>query len=199
MSPDFFVEYQQFFLAFHVLGAVLGMGGATMADLLFFNFLKDFRITKKEAEILGLLSNVILSAMFLLFVTGLALYLSDVPRFSTSPTFFGKMAIVAVLIINGVLMHTYVAPVMIHISFRKKDFKPGHAMHKLRAIAFAMGSISISSWYIVFFLAMLKTHVPEWIGHGHILGAYFAVIACAVAGSQIVRLALQRKYLFSGK
>jgi hypothetical protein len=46
----------------HLLGVVLGLGGATIADLLFFKFLREFEISKKDAEILRLLSRVIVIA-----------------------------------------------------------------------------------------------------------------------------------------
>lgn len=199
MTPTiaFFAEYQRIFLTFHILSVVVGMGGATVADILFFSFLKDFRISKKETEVLGLLSNVIMAAMLLLYVTGICLFLSDMPRFSSSPAFFSKTVIVAVLTINGILMHSYVAPRMIHISFLKKEFGAKHVIHRLRAVAFAMGAVSFSSWYFVFFLSMLKRLLPVWVEHAHILGAYAAVVCCAVIGSQVMQAMYRRRYLFS--
>jgi len=195
----FFAEYQRIFLTFHILSVVVGMGGATVADILFFSFLRDFKITKKETDVLGLLSNVITAAMLLLYVTGICLYLSDIPRFSTSAAFFSKTVIVAVLTVNGILMHSYVAPRMIQISYQKKDFGRKHVMHRLRAVAFAMGAVSFSSWYFVFFLSMLKRLLPDWIEHVHILGAYAAVVFCAVACSQAVQALFRKKYLASAR
>ena len=196
-SLDFFAEYQRVFLTFHILAVVIGMGGATIADLLFFNFLKDFKISKKETEILGIVSNMIMGAMFLLYITGICIYLSNIPVYSVSPAFFSKTVIVAVLTINGVLMHSYVAPRMIHISFLKKEFGAKHVIHRLRGVAFAMGAVSFSSWYFVFFLSMLKRMLPAWVSYGHILGAYFATLLLAVAASQIVQKMYHRTYLIS--
>lgn len=197
MSPDFFADNQRIVLTFHLLAVAIGLGGATITDLLFFNFLRDFKISKKEKEVMGVLSNLIMAAMLLLFVTGIALYLSDMPRFSVSTAFFSKTVIVAVLTINGVLMHAYVAPRMINISFLKREFKPGHVMHRLRAIAFAMGAVSFTSWYFIFFLSMLKGLLPEHLDHSHILGTYAAVVFCAVIGSQVMQKMYHRRYLFS--
>ncbi len=194
---DFFAEYQRLFLTFHILSVVIGMGGATVADLLFFSFLKDFKISKKETEVMGILSNVILGAMFLLYATGFCIYLSNIPTYSVSPAFFSKTVIVAVLTINGVLMHAYVAPRMIHISFLKKEFGSKHVIHRLRGLAFAMGAVSFSSWYFVFFLSMLKRMLPAWVEHQHILGAYAVIVALAVVSSQIVQRIYHRRYLFS--
>lgn len=197
MSLDFFAEHQRIFLTFHLLSVIIGMGGATVADLLFFNFLKDFKISKKETEVMGILSNAIMAAMLLLYVTGICLFLSDIPAYSMSQAFFSKTVIVAVLTINGVLMHAYVAPRMIHISFLKKEFGAKHVIHRLRGVAFAMGAFSFSSWYFVFFLSMLKRMLPAWVGYQHILGVYAAIIIMAVATSQIMQKMYHRRYLFS--
>lgn len=197
MSLDFFAEYQRIFLTFHLLSVVIGMGGATVADLLFFNFLRDFKISKKETEVLGIVSNMIMGAMLMLYVTGICIYLSNIPAYSVSAAFFSKTVIVAVLTVNGILMHAYVAPRMIHISFLKKEFGSKHVIHRLRAVAFAMGAVSFSSWYFVFFLSMLKRMLPSWIEHQHILGAYAAVVLLAVASSQVLQRLYHRRYLFS--
>ncbi len=197
MPADFFAEHQRIFLAFHILSVVIGMGGATVIDLLFFNFLKDFKISKKEAEVIGILSNVIMAATLLLFVTGICIYASNMPAYSVSAAFFSKTVIVAVLTINGILMHAYVAPSMIHISFLKKEFGKKHVIHRLRAVAFAMGAVSFSSWYFVFFLSMLKRMLPSWVSYGHILGTYVAVLILAVAASQALQSMYHRRYLLS--
>lgn len=197
MTTEFFADYQRIFLTFHLLSVAIGLGGATITDLLFFNFLRDFTISKKEAEVMGVLSNVIMGAMLVLFVTGIALYLSDIPRFNVSPAFFAKMVIVAVLAVNGFLMHAYVAPHMIHISFLKRNFKSGHVIHRLRAVAFAMGAVSFTSWYTVFFLSMLKSMLPEWLLLGHMLASYAVVVLVTVIGSQVLQKVYHRRYLFS--
>ncbi len=197
MSLDFFAEYQRLFLTFHILSVVIGMGGATITDILFFSFLKDFKISKKEADVVSILSNVITAAMLLLYVTGICIYLSDIPKYSVSPAFFSKTVIVAALTVNGILLHAYVAPRMIHISFLKKEFGAKHVIHRLRGVAFAMGAVSFSSWYFVFFLSMLKRMLPAWVSYAHILGAYAAVVLLAVLVSQVVQRMYHRRYLFT--
>jgi len=138
-----------------------------------------------------------MGATLLLYVTGICIYLSNIPVYSVSPAFFSKTIIVAVLTVNGVLMHAYVAPRMIHISFLKKEFGAKHVIHRLRGVAFAMGAVSFTSWYFVFFLSMLKRMLPAWIEHQHILGAYALVVLLAIASSQIVQKMYHRRYLFS--
>jgi len=197
MSLDFFAEHQRIFLTFHILSVIIGMGGATVADLLFFNFLKDFKISKKETEVMGILSNLIMGATLLLYVTGICIYLSNIPMYSMSPAFFSKTVVVVVLTINGVLMHAYVAPRMIHISFLKKEFGAKHVIHRLRGVAFAMGAVSFSSWYFVFFLSMLKRMLPSWVSYEHILGSYVAILIIAILGSQVWQKIYHRRCLVS--
>ena len=190
----FFADHKRIFLTFHLIGVAVGMGGATITDILFFNFLRDFEVSKKEAEVMHILSNVIMVALGILFVSGMALYFSDPSTFNTSPAFLSKATIVVILIINGVLMHKFVAPHMVHFSF----LHPIHehkTMHKLRSVAFAMGAVSFTSWYSVFLIAMLKSYIPETAGVFHILGGYLIVLLSAITVSQIVHHLLHKKSL----
>lgn len=191
---EFFATHTKAFLSLHLLGLALGLGGATITDLLFFNFLRDFIISKKEAEVMGILSNVIMGAILLLYISGAALYLSDMPRFNASPAFLSKVIIVVVLSINGILMHKHVAPHMVYLSFLLHPIRSQHELQRLRKFAFAMGAISFTSWYSVFFIATLKSYFPDWVTHIHILSTYAAIVLVAVGVSQVMRLRLRKMF-----
>lgn len=171
------------FLTLHILGVIVGMGGATIADILFFNFLKDFRISKKEAEVMQLLSHIITAALLLMYLSGTALYLSDMPRFNASAPFVSKLLIIIVVTINGILMHKYISPHMVHLSFLQRTFHPDHMIHRLRSMAFAMGAVSFVSWYSIFFIAMLKSYIPKQTSSIQIMGSYALILFAAIVVS----------------
>lgn len=178
---EFFALHKRLFLAIHILGVSAGMGGATITDILFFNFLRDFRISKKEAEVMHVLSNIIMTALVLLYISGIALFFSDPEHFAQSAPFLSKAFIVVVITVNGVLMHKLIAPHMV-------KFYTSREMHNMRPIAFAMGAISFTSWYSVFGIAMLKSYIPETATVSQMLSVYAVVLIGAIATSQFLHL-----------
>jgi len=192
---QFFTEHKQVVLTVHIFSVVLGMGGATITDILFFNFLRDFTISKKEAEVMRILSNIIMGALVLLYLSGFGLFLSDIERFSTSTPFLSKCIIVLVITLNGILMHKFIAPHMVHLSFLRHPIKTHHAMHTLRKISFSMGAISFTSWYTVFFIAMLKSYIPPEVTVAQIVGVYLFILLSAITVSQTVHYHVHRRSL----
>lgn len=192
---EFFSVHKRIFLTLHLIGVALGMGGATIADMLFFNFLRDFKISKKEAEVMHMLSNAIMTALFILYASGIALFASDPPVFSHSPAFLAKACILVVLTINGILMHKFIAPRMIKFSFLSHPVRTHHAIHKMRAIAFCMGAISFTSWYSIFFIAMLKSYLPTSTSTIQIVSGYAVIVFTAIAVSQVVHHHLHKRSL----
>jgi hypothetical protein len=154
MSVEILSEYKSVFVAVHMLGFVFGLGGATIADIMFFRFLSDLRISKKEHTILASLSQIVWVGLLMLWVSGILIFLGDVERYSASSKFLLKAVVVVVITINGVLLNTIVAPRLMKI-----DWKLGHNARKrhLRRLACALGGISMVSWYSAFVLGSLRS------------------------------------------
>jgi uncharacterized membrane protein len=178
-------------LVLHAVGAAVGLGGATIADVLFFRFLKDFKISEWESEVLAALSQIIWFALAVLVVTGAGLYFSDMEALHKSSKFLVKVIAVGVIIVNGAFLNLLVSPKLVQISFGEKhDHHPGE-LHHMRKVAFALGAISITSWYFAFVLGSLRS-VP--IGFAPLLFAYLAVVAAAVFGSQLFERSFARRH-----
>ena len=141
----------------HILGVSLGVGGATITDLFFFKFLRDFKISSWESRVMNTMSGIIWVALAVLVISGGLLYIEDIDKFNNSSKFLTKMIIVGVIIVNGIILNVFVAPKMKEVSFHKKhEHHPGE-LHHLRKIAFALGAISITSWYSAFILGMFRS------------------------------------------
>lgn len=177
------IKYKTIIVILHAIAATIGVGAATITDVFFFRFLSDRKISVFEADVLNTLSKVIWCALGLLIITGFGLYIPSTEVLHVSSKFVVKMAGVAVLIINGVALNLVVSPRLMHISFGEMHRHLDGELVRLRRIAFALGAISISSWYMIFILGSVRS-IPLPVSS--LLPLYFAVLVVAVIVSQIV-------------
>ncbi len=178
-------DTRTFWIIVHSIGFILGVGSATVTDVLFFRFLKDGTISPEEKGIMDTISNVIWVGLVIAILSGLMLYLPEQARLQTSSKFLLKLVVVSVITINGFLLNFLVAPRMIQFSF-DATVPAG----KLRRLAFALGGISIVSWYIAFILGSLRK-IPLTSYQGIVL--YAAVLVCIIGGSQLYERFLLKK------
>jgi uncharacterized membrane protein len=185
------VEYREVIAAIHVLGVVIGLGGASIADFFFFKFLKDLRISPQESETLKTLSQVIWIGFAILLITGIGLVLANPDRLLHSDKFLVKVVILTVILINGAFLNFYVTPKLVSMNFgdEYKNATTGR-LRRERRTAFALGAISATSWYSAFILGSLRfSPLPFW----PLLSIYFLLLAFAVSGSQIMERRIARK------
>lgn len=178
-------QYNSLWLTLHLFAMVLGLGGATYSDILLIRFLKDLKISHKEAEIIRTMSKAILVGIVLAFISGVMLFIPEQARLLESGKFLAKVVIFSVLVINGFLLHHLVLPKLVHFSFLK-DHHFGSGIVTLRHVGFVMGAISLVSWYAVFLLGSFKD-VPFSVGQ--LLTAYGLVLVGAIT----IALFLERK------
>lgn len=181
-------QYHQLFLIAHLLSIAVGLGAATVADFLFFRFLKDLKITKEESTILSSLSQVIWVALIFIVLSGLALYLSSASAYNQTPKFLVKMIVFAVIIMNGIGLNFLVAP-------RVEQIFTGQLLQiprYWRRLAFALGSISITSWYTA---AVIGAYRGMPGSFADILKWYLTVLVAAIVASQLAETLFARRKL----
>ncbi|MBI4117570.1 MAG: vitamin K epoxide reductase family protein [Parcubacteria group bacterium] len=186
------VRYEFLFVLMHLIAVGLGVGGATIGDILFFKFLKDFRISRFEADVLRTLSQIIWTALGIFFISGAAIYLTDMAKYNESSKFLVKMFIVLVITINGFFLNLVIAPKLMKISFHKKHDHKARELAKYRKLAFSLGAISLTSWYTALILGSMH-QIPFDVETGIL--AYLLILLMAVSISQILehRFSNQRK------
>lgn len=177
------VKYYGVFVIFHVLGVSLGLGAVLIVDILFYKFLEDFSVSKWEADVMHTLSQVIWFALAVLIITGLCFYIVRAGELNHSPRFLVKMVVVLVIVVNGALLNLLVAPNLMNIPFGKKDTHKKGGSHYPRKLAFALGAISMTSWFSAFLLGMLRSLEVEFLP---LLSAYVGVLLVAVIVSQFM-------------
>lgn len=179
----FLQEYKTVIVILHALAGAVGLGAATVGDIFFLRFLKDFRISEKESDVLSMISEVIWAALAIIFVTGLGIFLSDVETYTASVKFLVKVTIVLIITVNGAMLNLLVAPRLVQISFGEKHHHKRGELHRLRNMAFAFGPVSVVSWYTVFTLGLLKS-VP--FSYGVMMLLYAGLVAIGVMGGEIM-------------
>jgi hypothetical protein len=173
---------RQYSLTLHLLGMVFGLGATIVVDVMFIHFLASLQISVRESVILHLLSQMIILGLILLILSGVGLYMTDIEGYNSSGRFLMKMVTVLVATVNGLVLNLYVTPKMDKISLVEED----QGQHEtLKKIAFALGGISIVSWFSAYFLAMIK--VLSEFSFTTLLLAYLALLVAAVVGSQIAK------------
>ena len=179
----FMAENKKAITLIHVISMALGLGGATFSDYFFFKFLKDFKISKFEKDVLDALSNIIWVMLFVAIISGVGLFLPEAGRFMASTKFLLKLIVVSVITLNGIALNILIAPSLMKFSFRKDSHPTHKTVHFTRRLGFALGSVSILSWYSAFFLGSFRS-LP-WSFETLLIG-YIVLLACGIVGSQLL-------------
>ncbi|MEK7620475.1 MAG: vitamin K epoxide reductase family protein [Patescibacteria group bacterium] len=189
----FLVEYRSIIVVLHVLFMALGLGAATLTDIFFFKFLKDSRISQEEADLLSTLSETIWLALGLAIMTGSALFVTDVTAYADAPKFLAKMVVIFVLVLNGAFLNLYIAPKLVKISFAEPHHHKEGELGRARRAAFALGPISIVSWYSAFILGSLPATTS--LSFLTFLKVYLLLLVIAVTIGQFVENRLSHRGL----
>ncbi|MBL7045914.1 MAG: hypothetical protein ISR99_02705 [Parcubacteria group bacterium] len=122
----------------HIIGTVLGVGGATFAEFLYIRAIKDGEVDAEEKIVLGTTYRIIRIGLFLSVISGFGFLLlfrfTGVEERLLDPKLWAKMSIVIILAFNAILL----------------------TMHK---IPFWLGSsLSLTSWYAALILGSWRPY-----------------------------------------
>lgn len=178
----------------HLIGLALGVGGATLMDMIMIRFMVRGRISREHAEFVHFSSQLVAAGLVMLWASGISFlaYYSFYSQESLSnPKVYAKMVIVAILTLNGMLIHKYVLP-MIDRNVGKRLFDDVSRQQKMWMLT--AGAVSATSWYVPLALGALREFnfvMPA----SHILLGYGALLLTAILSAQIIGmlLALQER------
>lgn len=176
-------EYKSYVTLLHLIGFMLGVGGATISDILFLRFLRDFKISEEEKSILKLMSQIVWFGLCIIILSGLGLFIPESERLLASDKFFVKMIVVGVIIINGAILNLLVTPKLLNIAWKTETMNVKR-VSRMSHIAFATGSISFVSWYTALLLGFARNVTMSF---EQMLGIYGGALIIGIIGSQIFR------------
>jgi hypothetical protein len=167
------------FVVAHIIGGAIGLGGATMSDLLFFHSIKNRIISKDQFHLLDVASTVVFGGMTLVVLTGVWLIFAS-PELLEVARVQAKLTAVFVLLVNGFILHSVILK---YLKTRLDEPLPERELRSRQWIFAASGSASIVSWYTVFVLASAEELA---LSYPVLLGAYLAAIAGATVVAYFV-------------
>lgn len=164
----------------HFVGLAAGLGGATLLDLMLLRFAVLRHVSPDTAAFAVFASKIIGAGLKLLWLTGagfLFLYALNEPEKLANPKVHAKLAIVAVLTLNGGLIHLIILPFL--------QRQTGRSLFEgaspwLQVCFLTSGAVSLVSWYTPAALGVfwqLNDTVPARL----ILLAYLSLVALTLA------------------
>ncbi len=178
---DIIIEHKTIFVILHAICAAVGLGAVVITDSLFFQYLKDFKISRKEEETMSTISKLVWVVIALLIITGTALFLSAPLDYLAKSKFIVKIIIFSVIVANGLLLNFWITPVLKKIVFGPVEKQPTFNIRFMRRVAFASGVVSMISWFAVFVLGSVRS-IPVSIGWGTAI--YSGILLLGILGSQ---------------
>ena len=182
----FLIKIQPILFTANIFAFALGVGAATIASVLFFKFLKDRIISKRETNILKTISQVIWLSIAILILTEFALYLPETVTLNSSSQFLAKIFAIIVITVTGVIINLIILPRLIAVPFNVMKDKALADFIRLRKIIFIVGAVAISSWYFAFILGTL----PEL---SFKFSSLIAMYALLLLSSITISLIVERK------
>jgi len=185
-----------FIRIFHLLGLVMGFGGAVLLDGTIFmrGVIRPVsQYTIHQAEVL---SRIVTWCLVLLWTTGIGLIwlnLLEKPEYLTNQKLWAKIIIVMILTLNGMFIHHKVMPLLKQRLGQRLFVSVSRVQIATLTL---IGSISFVSWTTPFVLGKaseLNYVTPMWL----ILAIYGAVVTAGWLGSFILMgsiAAIQRAF-----
>lgn len=139
----------------HFCGLVLGVGAATLLDLIIARFILMRGISFEHVYVVDFSSKIVTIGLGLLWVSGIGFLISYgvfEPAKLQNPKIWAKIAIVAVLSVNGLLVHYFVLPrIRNQVGKRLLD---GLSPFDCSLVLLA-GTVSVISWYVPLILGAI--------------------------------------------
>ena len=182
----------------HLIGLSLGLGGALMLDALIFRYFYCDKITTEKLAVFSFMTQVVSGGLILLWVTGfvfLALYYIYDPELLTNQKIWGKVFIVTMLTINGIMLHRKIFPILSR-NVGKHLFADISIDEK--AMMFGFASVSFVSWIFPVYLGASKS-LNFKIGLDNILAMYMLFLSWTCLATYLVYKMIFSRILLSPK
>lgn len=188
------VDLQNVISGIQLFGVSLGFGGVIFTTVLFFKFLKDYRIEKHEFLILKQISQLVWLGLAILMVGELASYIPHAYYLNDSPKFLLKILLICIVTANGLFFNLFIMPHLTAIPYRQL-LERHKDLRDIRKLSFALGAISFVTWLYIFLLGVMNfSYIPFQL----MLGGYFVFLSGGLFISQAAEYAIShKKFSFS--
>ena len=179
----------------HLVGIVLGVGGATVSDVFFFKSIKDGKITDTEYDTLITITKLIWTGLVILALSGfgfLVLAFTAMPELweagYSADKILMKLIITAIIAANGMVFHIIILP-MFEAHLNQPLITPH--FNKTAPLLFTSGAISGVSWWSALILGAWRGLQAPFLT---LLGVYLILLIGAIIVSNIMGFGLRRSF-----
>ncbi len=179
--PD--IAIRSLLIGLHLIGFAIGLGGVTMLDFWIVRWMRGVPVTAEIVRTFQFVSKAISVGLALLWASGigfLALYAAAMPDLLQNPKLWAKIAIVAVLTLDGAIIHRRILPALV-ADIGGPLFSSYPALR--RSLLFAAGAVSGVSWYAAFALGTFK-EFNEVVPFETLIGLWLAAVLTAWAAAE---------------
>ena len=179
------VRLSTLLVGLHLVGLCFGLGATTMLDFWILRWMRWGGMPAEIGRTFHFLAKVAVVGLAMLWVSGLgflAVYAVEEPAKLANPKIWAKVTIVAVLTLNGILLHAAVLPGVL----RDVGRPVLHGLSRGRTGLFlASGAVSGVSWYAAFALGLLR-EFNGTVAYATILTAWAGATVLATLGAGLL-------------
>ena len=192
------IELKTLFIAVHLIGVVLGLGAASIADFYIYKSARAKSVSQLHIDSVKMLSSIVTVGLALTLASGIAFivrYYCVQPEMLLNPKLHAKLFIVLLLAFNAIYIHRIVLP-RYYNSFQHNLISSLSRNNLLCFITSA--AVSVTGWWWSFFLGVareLNFTYPTSV----FLYLYFASIATVFCVGIIATLVLKNGRFNSGQ
>ncbi len=151
------MDFYTWLVFLHIVGTVLGVGGATFAEIFIVKAMRDGIVNPEETDYLRSIYAVLRIGFFLTIISGFSfLYVYRITgneELLYQPKLWAKLTVIVAIAVNAMLIH-------------------------IRAIPLSVGSaVALVSWYTAMFLGVWRT-LP--FGYFEIVLTYAVIVVAAI-------------------
>jgi len=172
---------------FHLAGLIMGLGGAMLADYTTLTRGVIRPVTPYTIHQVEFLSRIVSAGLAILWLSGIAIIWLNTeanPEYIANQKLWAKVAIVAVLTVNGFAVHGLVLPhLQDSLGYRLFDQVGSRRV----AVMTLVGAFSVVSWVMPFVLAKASN-----LNYVTPVGDILAFYAAAILGVWVAMFALMR-------
>lgn len=150
IPAEFFEETNYIMLAGHILSAALGFGVAAVSGILFLKFAKDLNISKFEADVMHIFTQIIWFALFILVLSGFGLYAGGLVF---DLTFFFRAITVILLMVSSAIFNLLAMPKLIKKSLKAQCGEGANCSPSEIRFSVALNAVSVFSWIFALIFA----------------------------------------------
>lgn len=182
-------------LIVHLVGFVLGLGAATVSDVLFMTALKDEVIDEKEETLLKRASLVIWAGIALIVISGFWMFWLNREYLAGNARHLMHTTLGLIVIANGFWVNFWILPRLAGSSRQKEqDASQLPVYLKYRSIGFISGAISFSTWWLTLALGLgRRIDFPDWT-YLQMLLVYLLIEVVAIAGATVLGNLTWKRY-----